>query len=270
MFEGTMLLSRAAVETCIVGLYWLNSEDAGEQLTAANANSLRKMMRFLTDASVLSETVVEEAVKLIGDPAPASNYFKMAKDMRADQGDEFSFDTYRRIYVPLCEMFAHPTGVTLLRHVDSEGRIVSAPQKWWTRRAAVHTADACVAMLAAVIAKKAGQDPVPFAVYGQAHANRMHPTVLTIVIGTLRREVKLRETIKALRAIRAVRAESGRYAQAATDEEREAVVREALADGFAQLSFSDGNEMLNDLLRVLVPALVASDSETRQPSLTAD
>jgi hypothetical protein len=55
-----------------------------------------------------------------------------------------ALDPYWRVYVPLSTCVAHPTGMALLRHVDRDQESIEKPSPAWTRRAAVHAADACL------------------------------------------------------------------------------------------------------------------------------
>ncbi len=55
------------------------------------------------------------------------------------------------MYVPLSEVFVHANGLSLLRHVGAEGKMLDEPAYPWARRYAVRTADGCVGLLAVAI-----------------------------------------------------------------------------------------------------------------------
>jgi hypothetical protein len=80
-FEALLLLSRAAVETFIAGLYWLESDNAGAQLTGANARSLKRVLQFLGQTLGVPEDTLEDAVRLIGEPHKAPDLRRMSEVM---------------------------------------------------------------------------------------------------------------------------------------------------------------------------------------------
>jgi hypothetical protein len=199
-FEGLLLLSRAAVETCIAGLYWLDSDDAGEHLTGINARSVRRVLRFLGQVLSVPRGTLEDAVRLIGEPHEALDFRRMSDVLTQKTGLELTTHFYDQLYVPLSEMFAHPSGVNLLRHVRSDEKLTDIPDRWWTRRSAIHTIDVCTAYLAMAIAKDADESTAPFADYALAHANRMFSPVVTMFVGHTVRAIGPKEWPTLLRS----------------------------------------------------------------------
>jgi len=57
--EAAALLARAAVETCISSLYWLQTEDATARLTGDNAKSLQKMLKAEFGSTPLTPEIIE-------------------------------------------------------------------------------------------------------------------------------------------------------------------------------------------------------------------
>jgi hypothetical protein len=249
-FEALLLLSRAAVETCIAGLYWLDSDDAGAQLTEANARSLKRVLQFLVQTLGVPEETLEDAVRLIGEPQKAPDYRRMSEVITERTGVDVTSPFYHQLYVPLSEMFVHPTGVTLLRHVDPDQKLTDIPDRWWTRRSATHTVDVCTAYLAWAIAKDADKSVAPFADYMMAHARRMFSPVVTMLVGHTRRAIKRSEWPTLFRSQEMLRAASVTYKSLQSDEEREAFAKELLNKFFRQFEFAKDDELLDQMIDV--------------------
>lgn len=249
-FESLLLLSRAAVETLIAGLYWLDSDDAGEQLTAANARSLKRVLGFLGQAFGVPRDTLEDAVRLVGEPHEAPDFRHMSKVLTQRTGVELTTHFYDQLYIPLSEMFAHPTGVNLLRHVGHDQKLTDVPDQWWTRRSAIHTIDVCTAYLAWTLAKNSEKSTAPFADYMMAHARRMFSPVVTLFVGHTLRAIRLSEWPTLLRSREMLRAASVRYKSLQGKEEREAFAKELLNNFFRQFEFAKNDELLDQMIVV--------------------
>ena len=100
------------------------------------------------------------------------NLREMATVVVGETGQSFATDPYDRLYVPLSTFYPHPTGPALLRHVGSDDHLQDEAMPVWSRRAAVHSVDACVAGLAAAVAERTDRSAAQFAEYADAHMKR--------------------------------------------------------------------------------------------------
>jgi hypothetical protein len=265
-FEALLLLSRAALETLIAGLYWLDSDDAGEQLTAANAHSLKRVLQFLGQALGVPRDTLEDAVRLLGEPHAVPDFRRMSKDLTQRTEVELTTHFYDQLYIPLSEMFAHPTGVNLLRHVRHDEKLTDVPDRWWTRRSAIHTIDVCTAYLAWAIAKDAEKSTAPFTDYMVAHAHRMFSPVVTMFIGHILRRIKRSEWLTTpLRSREMLRAASVTYKSLQSNEDREAFAKELLNTFFRQFEFAKDDELLEQMIDVFAKAFAQPDELTPPP-----
>jgi hypothetical protein len=248
--ESLFLLARASVETFIAGLYWLESEDAGERLTEANARALKRVLQSFVEALDIPNLTLESAVHLVGQPHQAPDFRRMAEVVDSRSGVDLATHFYDRLYIPLSEMFVHPTGVSMLRHVDPDEHLTDLPAKWWSRRAALHTVDACASHLAWAIAKLSNQSTSPFADYTVAHANRMFPPAITMFVHHALRSIRLTEWPKLVRSRSALRAAATTYGSLHDDAAREAFAREVLGAFFDQFEFARDDELLEQMIDV--------------------
>jgi len=236
-FEATVLLTRAATETCIAGMYWLGCDDATTRLGGANAKSVARMMQFLSRTDPLLPAAVDDLVRLIAEPLDLPKPWNMADAVTRRTDQPLATELYQNVYVPLSTLFEHPGGLTLLRHVGSAGQPKERPARFWSRRASLHTIDLRTAQLALVIAEHLGLSDQPFRGYAQAHMERAaHPMTTYAARGAISR-VKVSQIPRAWRAIAALRKSflSGEYATA-SDDERKSRARQALDEALPPLS----------------------------------
>lgn len=228
--EAAALLARTSIETCLTGMYCLYAVDPVQQLRGDNAKSLGRMLGYLVSDGGLTPDVVAEAVRsLAGSPGPYPNVKQMADKVASGTGEAFATDMYDRLYVPTSTFFVHARGLALLRHINRDDTLLDRPEFPWTMRSAVRTADACVGILAAFIARRTrdGKAVGPFLEYANAHMKRsMTPLAMAGARGILR-SVKWRRAPGGARVLLDLR----RYyasGQAASDppEVREARTRE--------------------------------------------
>ena len=152
-FEATVLLTRAATETCIAGMYWLGCDDATTRLGGANAKSVARMMQFLSRTDPLLPAAVDDLVRLIAEPLDLPKPWNMADAVTRRTDQPLATELYQNVYVPLSTLFEHPGGLTLLRHVGSAGQPKERPARFWSRRASLHTIDLRTAQLALVLTR---------------------------------------------------------------------------------------------------------------------
>jgi hypothetical protein len=60
---------------------------------------------------------------------------------------KYAMDLYQRISVPTSAFVVHSGGIALLRHVGPDHRLRRRPSFPWSRRSAVHAADATLGIL---------------------------------------------------------------------------------------------------------------------------
>lgn len=186
--EAVVLLARTTLETCFVGLYCLYADDPLTSMRGGNARALRRMLSHLGYEDIISEDVLKAIDADIGGDGNLPDVRAMAETIAKALGDAPApLNLYWRIYVPVSEFFTHANGVSLLRHVGSNGEILNEPSYPWARWSAVHLVDGCVGFLAAAIAHKDGRPQESFGNYADHHLQRaLAPLAVTSGKGLFR------------------------------------------------------------------------------------
>jgi hypothetical protein len=260
-FEATVLATRAAIETCIAGLYWLPLDDAGAQLTGANARSLSRLMSYLIETVSVPKATVDQAVLLLGEPRPGPSVRDMAEQVANEDDAPFAKALYFPLYVPLSELFVHANGVALLRHVTGD-QLTDTPDRYWTRRSALNTIDTCTAYLAFAIARDKGQPTKPFRPYLHAHAARMFAPVVTMFVSYSRRMIKFSEVVKLPGSLAKLRSASATFSTRDSSEEREAYLTNTIRKLLSEYEFAVDNDLLDRMITLLAKGF-AAESEPR-------
>jgi hypothetical protein len=203
--EATALLTRACIETCIAGLYWLYGDDQATRMHGNNAKSFRRMMSYIADGDPISPGLVEKVAATFGTPTDLPNLLDMANVVAGKTRESFATDVYHRIYVPLSTLFPHPSGLALLRHVKSDDQLAETPMRVWTIRSALHTSDACMARLALAVAERKQSTGVPFVRYANAHMSRSITPVFLMTGRSMIRSVRWSKLPGAYRSLVALR-----------------------------------------------------------------
>ena len=180
--EATTLLARSAVENCILGLYCLYAEAPMEELRTDNARQLRTLFKYLEDLEVVTPRIFEIVAEEIGAASGRQlpNVFTMARHVGTRSQTTLTTDMYRRIYTPLSSFFVHANGIALLRHVRHHDTVKARPSYPWVRRSPVHVADACVGVLANILAARSGTSSELFVTYANAHMGRVLPPLFAL------------------------------------------------------------------------------------------
>jgi hypothetical protein len=200
-FEALALLARAAIETCLLGLYSLYIEDAPLRLRSGNARALQQILAYLAvDDPVLSR-VVDDVAEAIAPPKALPPLKHIAVALTTTMEDSFATNVYERIYVPLSTFSAHATGIALLRHVGQDDQLRDRPTRVWFRRSAVHSTDASVARLALAIAEQVGVATAPFAQYADVHGSRTIAPIVAISGQSAARRIRWSAAPPAVRAL---------------------------------------------------------------------
>lgn len=181
--EAAALLARSSVENCILGLYCLRGERPLEALRGENAHQAARMFEYLKDANVINQAIVdclreEVGREDVGRRLPSAE--AMARLVANAADDTLTSDIYKRLYIPLSTLFTHASGLALLRHVPKQAAEIR-PTYAWTKRSPARTADACVGILAAAIARDYGLTPRRFLGYAATHVRRVIPPLPAMV-----------------------------------------------------------------------------------------
>jgi hypothetical protein len=184
--DDAVLLARAAIETCIVGLYCVHSGDAIAHLSAPSYGGAGPVP-YLINADLGSRAAIDSAVLALGEVGPDLNVRDLALWLEREHGLVLATGLYHRYYVPLSHLFAHAYAFSLMRHVHPDGTIHRRPAFPWIRRSAARMADGCAAVLAASIADKAGVPSGIFHRSATAHLDRLlTPALVFAVKGAFR------------------------------------------------------------------------------------
>ncbi len=125
--EASVMLARASVETCILGLYCLHEDGAVAHLQAANIKALRDVMRYLSDAGHVPAEVIERCVAALGESRRGPKVWDMAKRVEQATGQRGAISLYQRFYVPTSNFFVHANAGSLLRHVGAGDKLTRRP-----------------------------------------------------------------------------------------------------------------------------------------------
>jgi hypothetical protein len=197
--EAVALLARAAVETAIIGLYWLYGEQDIEPARSENARLFRRLMAPLADGEAISEKMIEEVAATIGSGKGLPSLRDMAVLVSERSGRAAAQDLYHRIYIPLSTFVAHPSGMALLRHVAASDELSEAPSLVWSTRTACHAADACMALLALELAELKERPAAILTRYADAHMRRTITPLAIVLGGAARQNLRPRRLASALR-----------------------------------------------------------------------
>jgi hypothetical protein len=208
--EDAALLARAALETCIVGLYCVHSGDPIARLSAPSNRGPGRPVTYLSDAALGSWSAIDSAVGALAEQGPELNIRDLALWLEREQRLVVATRLYDGYYVPLSHLFANGYAFALMRHVRPDGSIHRRPSFPWATRSAARMADGCLGLLAADIAEKSGASPEPFLRYAAAHLDRLLTPALVFTVKGSLRSGPLREFPGTLRAMTRQRAPAGR------------------------------------------------------------
>jgi len=197
--ELLAFLARAAVETCITGLYWIYGEDHIDRARGDNAKSFRRLMSPLADGDPITPELVNEVAATIGSGTDLPNLLARAELVTEKSGNANAEDLYRRLYIPLSTFVAHPSGMALLRHVNADDGLIEVPSSIWTARAARHALDACMAILAVEIAEQTKRPAAVLNVYGNAHMERTIAPLAIFLGGAVWRNLRPTRIVRTMR-----------------------------------------------------------------------
>ena len=124
--DDAVLLARAAIETCIVGLYCVHSGDAIAHLSAPSYGGSGPVP-YLINADLGSRAAIDSAVLALGEIGPDLNVRDLALWLEREHGLVLATGLYHRYYVPLSHLFANAYAFSLMRHVHPDGNLHVGP-----------------------------------------------------------------------------------------------------------------------------------------------
>src|SRR5712692_511264 len=204
--EAATMLARASIEALITGLYCLHEPNAVAQLQGENIRLLPLLLEYLSDAEVIPAGVLAECISRLdlGTPARGPSIGEMARRVDEATGGSTAISLYKRFYRPTSSFAVHAGAQSLLRHVRDDRSISRRPARVWARRSPARIADACLGVLTAALAQRAGM-PHQLAVrYADRHSERALTPVAVMSAGGFRRTLRpqqLRMTIRRIRSV---------------------------------------------------------------------
>lgn len=173
LHDASALLTRAAVETCLSGLYWVYGQPDVRRMHAHNAESFRRLFSPIVTSELIPQTLIDEVAAMLGSSAQQPPKLNQMATLIVDANlRKIAGDLYTRLYAPLSIFYAHPTGLALNRHVGRDDHLLEHPEPVWTARSMRHTVDACMAALAIALARSTGADEDLLVAYADAHITR--------------------------------------------------------------------------------------------------
>jgi hypothetical protein len=259
--EGA-LIARAALESCIAGLYCLYSGEAVSRLEATDAKAARKSISYLTDNDLISKEAIDAAFQALGAQGPVRPDLKALGDWLAKERDIHIGELYEPYYVPLSHFFAHPTGFALMRHVRPDRSLTRRPAFPWARRSAVRMADMCAGLMASAIAEESGHPDEYYATYADPHLNRLLTPAFTVAAKGWRSNLRPRDLPRLVLELLAMRRYVRGPGLADPPATQEARVRDGFSRLFAPLTRDTPPQMFSQAIEEFV-AMVLNDMRSR-------
>ncbi|MGA2037615.1 MAG: hypothetical protein ABSH04_08550, partial [Acidimicrobiales bacterium] len=268
-YEGAALLARTAIDACITGMLCLYVPDAISRLNADNAQSLKNMMAYLADIGVLSEQAISVAVGLIGIPHRLESLDKLLEEVQKVGSPIGASQLYKRVYRPTSSFFAHGSGLAILRHVDRNDQIRDKPSYPWAKRSPAHTSDACVGLLAALLAGPEHPDFKLFSEFADWHCSRVAPVVMAIGGKGILQTVHVSRVPAAIGALRnLVKYFDSELAIRDSLDTRHERVREDLVIVFSVFGNDHDSDLVDSFVEIL--ASIRSDEDATDASDNGD
>ena len=252
--EAAAQLARTCVETSILGLWCLQSPDAASTMRVSELKRAPAMLTFLSGAGLIPQDVIRQAVRALGEPQNLPDVRAMTSQIDARTGASLTIHLYDLAYRPASQYFTHASQTALLRHVSATRRRRVRPTNPWTRRTPVRLADACVGLLAAAIADRAGAPTELLVRYATDHAGRVLPPLLTTVGKGLLSRLSIADLRRTLDQARDVRTLLSRAQSPEARREAGAHLRELYNEAIARLNL----DLPADAIQPVVNHLIAT------------
>lgn len=269
--EEAALLTRAAIDNVLVGLYCLHHADAVKELTGGEHLAIRRVTAYLTrDNGLFSSEALLNAADALGERGRDLNLKDVAEWLNREKGLLIAVQLYEGYYSALSHFFAHSSGFALIRHVRTDGKLRRRPAFPWVRRSAVRIADGCAGLMAAHVADKTGVPAKGFLRYAAGHLDRtLTPTYVTTSKRWLH-AIGWRKLAGTLGTISAF----GRYVRTSGSEaspaEREAHVRKQFEDLLSAVSPDVPDAAVRPVIDELVSKILSSMSTPLADSPVAE
>lgn len=124
--EAAVLVSRSALESCILGVYCLFAENAVNDLRGNNLRTDLTAITALLD-QIVPRDLLKEAVKTLGTPRQAPNIRDMVEHIDKTLGGDRMSKLYSLVYGPVSNYFTHAAG-SLIRHVRPDNKLGNNPE----------------------------------------------------------------------------------------------------------------------------------------------
>ena len=201
--EAAVMLARACTETVFLGLYCLREPTAIKRLDAAAMKAMGDALEYVEDAGIVPADVIRQCIARLGQPSRRHvAVWDMLKVVDEANGTKTVRDIYRRLYIPLSNFTVHASGSTLMRHVGRGDRLTARPSRTWNRRSPVRVADAVTGLLAAALAKEAGQPYDDLIAYADRDNQRSLMPIAFMGLSGVRGSAGPGATIQSLRRAR--------------------------------------------------------------------
>ena len=179
---AAIVLARSSIDAAISAIYALYVPGAIVHFEGGTARDLRKLLNEMAEEADkrLLDGFFEEQ---LGDAAflPVG---RMVEQIEKHGGPASVRQIYSRYYVPLSGIVAHAGPLSLQTHVHPRrGTTRRRPYPIWSRRSAVHTADAMMALIASEVAGVDHPDISLFVEYGNSHWQTVWPPLAFVLRG---------------------------------------------------------------------------------------
>lgn len=197
--DAAVMLARACVETLFLGLYCQRESEAVNQLNASVIKGMGDALAYFEDTGIVPADIIRQCLARFGEPSNKHvGPWDMVKLIDQVNGSKSARDIYRRLYVPLSNFTVHAGGGTLMRHIGRGDRLTARPSRAWNRRSSARVADALTGLMAAALAKDAGQPYDDLMAYSDRHNQRALMPVAFMGVANAKSSAKPGAIIKAL------------------------------------------------------------------------
>lgn len=235
--EAAVLMSRSALETCILGVYCLYAEDPVSHLREDSLRTGLAAAMALFDGMIPPD-VLKDAVSKLGTTGRPVGVRDMAKHIDRTLGEDGASKLYDLVYAPTSNHFTHANAGSLIRHVGLDDKLTSKPSAPWVRRSPVRLADASVGVLAVHLARREAVPDGLFARYAEAHLGRILPPLASLVGKRMGKTTGLLPLVRMI--IRAQRLRPVVSRPDLSDRDRETLARQLYQDLLALLEGAPG------------------------------
>jgi hypothetical protein len=166
--EASAMLARAAIETAISGLFCVYVPGAEGLFEGETSKRTKRLLTGFAEAKGMAEVLDQAFAQLGSGKLPSVT--AMVEQIKANGGAPSIGSLHTDFYDQISTLYIHGGPLGLIRHVHPRtGATLERPYLAWSKRSAVHIADAMVGLLAAEIAGDGHPDSALFRTYAQTH-----------------------------------------------------------------------------------------------------